>query len=191
LTVTWAHQPTSFGIEFHPPAVPLQSQRAYHPNTAPYPYHTREDQHFHEGDHAHPQGNAACATPNSTTMSGHSSELPVVSDEKMSVSLKSSQSAPNADLGGNVWTTASANIHDSPLIRGHRSPIALQNPTFFDEMDGNSGRLINTIKVGWTDIDFPPLGNSKRDLRPNGGVWSENMLPKEGGDLDGFVQTHD
>ncbi|KAJ7492410.1 hypothetical protein FB451DRAFT_531569 [Mycena latifolia] len=152
LNVTWAHQPSPFGFEQHPSHQHGRFPPNHQNSGTSYPFHV---QNFTPPSHPR-----TVATSPGTTQS-HSSHVSVVGDPTLnSADVSFSVSSSNTDDWKRITVPLPA--------QGYDSSASFRSPGYLDASPKDS-------KVEWTDIDFPPLGDSKADRRAERGVWAEKM----------------
>ncbi|KAJ7109996.1 hypothetical protein C8R44DRAFT_884008 [Mycena epipterygia] len=154
LTVTWAHQPSPFGFEQQPPHHQGRFLSGPSNHGTSYPFHV---QNFTPPSQPR---NESLPTPGTTQL--HSSRL----------------SAPGSDVS---FSVSSTNTDDWKRItlplpgQVYDSSASFRSPGFLYASAKGLGS-----KVEWTDIDFPPLGDSKADRKAEQGVWADKKPCKSG-----------
>ncbi|KAJ6575338.1 hypothetical protein B0H19DRAFT_1254903 [Mycena capillaripes] len=155
LTVTWAHQPPPFGFE----------QRGRfpfnHPNNGTYPFHV---QNFTSPTRTHNE----TLSPSPGATQSHSSQgsaaLGLALHEGASTDVSFSVSSTTADDWKRITIPSPGQCYDSSA--------SFRGPGFFDTFPQGS-------KAEWTDVDFPPLGDSRTDRKTERGVWAEKKAYKD------------
>ncbi|KAJ6520039.1 hypothetical protein C8R45DRAFT_45361 [Mycena sanguinolenta] len=143
LTITWAHHPSPFGFE--------QQSSRHHGRFAPNRNNNAAAYPFRVQNLALPAqpGNDSLASAHSVTQSPSSTALGLTLHEDTSGSTNTDD-----------WTRIT--VPSLPVQR-YDSAASFRSPGFRDQIPKNS-------KVEWTDVDFPPLGDSKAD-RKGEQVW--------------------
>ncbi|KAF8215991.1 hypothetical protein K438DRAFT_1954676 [Mycena galopus ATCC 62051] len=179
LTVTWAHQPSSsFGFEPH-----RQSRFVPNHNNAPsYPFQIQN-----LAPPTRPRNDSLASSPSAIQSQG-SAALGLVLHGDASADVSFSVSSTNTD----DWTRITV---PSLPTQCYDSSASFRSPGFRDKSPTDS-------KVEWTDVDFPPLGETKADRRAEQ-VWPtraskggdnerlSSSLSVVIGDADGAASHHD
>ncbi|KAJ7170094.1 hypothetical protein C8R46DRAFT_223301 [Mycena filopes] len=152
LTVTWAHQPAPFGFEHQHGRFPFNNPN----NGTSYPFHVQNfappSQHRHQ---------ALGLSPNTSNLSQNSAAGGLGLHGNSSGEVSFSVSSTNTD----DWKRITV---PSP-VQSYDSSASFRSPGFFDASPKQ-----------WTEVDFPPLGDSKSDRRAERGVW----VDKKGGESE-------
>ncbi|KAJ7651730.1 hypothetical protein DFH06DRAFT_552250 [Mycena polygramma] len=153
LTVTWAHQPPPFGFDQHS-RFPFN-----HPNN--YPFHV---QNFTSP--TQPRNQPLAPSPSATQ--SHSSQGSAALGRALhggsSSDVSFSVSSTNTDDWKRITVPSPGRCYDSSA--------SFRGPGFLDASPQS--------KAEWTDVDFPPLGDSKADRKAERGVWVDKKVFKEG-----------
>ncbi|KAJ7675396.1 hypothetical protein B0H17DRAFT_135636 [Mycena rosella] len=152
LTVTWAHQPAPFGYEQHHGRFAPNHTN----NGTSYPFHV---QNFTPP--SQPRNEPVTASP------GTSQSPPCAA---FAVG-QTSHGNTSSDVSFSVCSTNTDDWKRISPVQSYDSSASFRSPGFLDASPTRS-------RVGWTDIDFPPLGDTKADRRAEQGVWADKKIYK-------------
>ncbi|KAJ6504401.1 hypothetical protein DFH09DRAFT_292099 [Mycena vulgaris] len=163
LTVTWAHQPSPFGFDHHPSHQQGRFPPNHFNNGTSYPFHV---QNFTPP--SQPRNETVTTSPGATqSQAGPVSAFGGSTHGNTSADASFSVSSANTDDWKRITVPLPAQTYDSSA--------SFRSAGFLDASPRGS-------KVGWTDVDFPPLGDVKGDRRAERGVWADKKLYKGGED---------
>ncbi|KAJ7446435.1 hypothetical protein B0H11DRAFT_2336849 [Mycena galericulata] len=149
LSVTWAHQPSPFGFEQHHGRFSTNQN-----NGTQYPFHV---QNFPSPSEPRNESlNTSSGTTPAHSVHSAAGGLPLHGDVTTDVSF--SLPSTNADDWKKIAVPA----------QPYDSSASFRSPGFRDASPNASKE--------WTDVDFPPLGDSKGDRRAERGVWADKKL---------------
>ncbi|KAJ7751270.1 hypothetical protein DFH07DRAFT_531521 [Mycena maculata] len=150
LTITWAHQPSPFGFEQQHGRFPMNQNLG-----TQYPFHV--------------QNFTSPSQPRNEPLTTWSGTTPAHSVHPATGALP---------LHGNTSTDVSLSVTSTSTddwkritVPAYDSSASFRSPGFFDASPKPS--------KDWTDVDFPPLGNSKSDRETERGVWAGKQSPTE------------
>ncbi|KAJ7040393.1 hypothetical protein C8F04DRAFT_255421 [Mycena alexandri] len=157
LTVTWAHQPAPFGFENQRGRFPFNQSD----NGTSYPFHV---QNF--APPSQPRHQSFGPSPNTTqsNLSQNSSTGGLGLHGNSSAEVSFSVSSTNTDDWKRITAPSPGQCYDSSA--------SFRSAGFFDPPAKK-----------WTEVDFPPLGDSKSDRRAEQGVWADKKAYKGEGEL--------
>ncbi|KAJ7246307.1 hypothetical protein B0H12DRAFT_1235586 [Mycena haematopus] len=147
LTVTWAHHPSPFGFEQQPSHHQGRFAPNHHNNNSTaYPFHVQ---------------NLALPSPPGNDSLASSSPSVIQSPGSAALGL-----ALHGDAGADASVSASpTNTDDWTRITVPSLPAQCYDSAASFRSPGFRDKIPKDSKVEWTDVDFPPLGDSKADRR--------------------------
>ncbi|KAF7347648.1 RNA binding protein [Mycena venus] len=153
LTVTWAHHPSPFGFEQQPSPQHGNFASNHHNNGTSYPFHV---QNFTPP--SQPRNESLAPSPSATQ--SHSSQ---------------GSAALGLALHGSASTDVSFSVSSTSTDDWKRITVPSLPAQCYDSSASFRGTRFSDAslkdsKVEWTDVDFPPLGDSKADRRAEQ-VW--------------------
>jgi hypothetical protein len=175
LTVTWAHQPTLPGSDHHSPIMLSESQQGNHFNPT-HPHNGQELDRVSSDNKTVPPGDTHALTFHPSV------SLPVRFPD-VSAAFSTLKT-----LSSDTWSGPNFSKDECLTSRcpDSQAPAPLKNSISNTRVAGEEFST-GMCNVGWTEMDFPPLGDFKGERRAETGIWVDKRIPKMESEAIRFV----